>query len=576
MSATNTKHSSARGIGWLSFPLLLLGGVIGSVGAQAQTPPADDELLRQRERDRALQERQETVPDVRLSVPLETVGRFPDQESPCFVIDTLAWQGEDLQRFPWLDAAVAGDGADDTPIGRCLGTQGVNLVVQRAQNALIERGFVTSRVLVEPQDLSDGTLTLTLLPGRIASLRVADPDRPHASLRNAVPARPGDILNLRDIEQALENFQSLPSVDVDIQIAPADEPGSSDLVIDYAQGFPLRPGWSLDNGGSDATGRYLNGVTVAYDNPLGINDLFYAYLGKDLGGGDSGRRGNKSRTLHYAVPWGYWRLAATASDHDYHQTVVGAFEDYVYSGTSRTLRAGLSRVIHRDASRKTSFDLAGFQRQSRNYIDDLEIEVQRRNVGGWEAGVAHREFLGRAVLDLGLGYQRGTGAFGARPAPEEPFGDGTSRFQIVTSNADLDLPFQLGEQRLHYRGHWRMQRNLTPLSPLERFSIGSRYTVRGFHDTSLSAERGWLVRNELEAPLGNSAQRLYAALDHGHVGGPSTEWLLGTQLTGAAVGLRGALLRHLHYDVFVATPVKKPDGFRSDGHDVGLSVNLVF
>ncbi|QJQ96224.1 ShlB/FhaC/HecB family hemolysin secretion/activation protein [Halomonas sp. PA5] len=564
------KQVAVRGIG-LSFIAWLTSGI---VGIQAQELPSD-ELLRQRERDRALQERQETVPDVRLSVPLESLEHFPDRESPCFVIHELVWRGNELQRFGWLDDAVVGRDPGDTPIGRCLGAQGVNLVLKRAQNALIERGFVTSRVLVEPQDLSDGVLTLTLLPGRIASLRVAEPERRHASLRNAVPARPGAILNLRDIEQALENFQRLPSVEVDIQIAPAEEPGGSDLVIDYQQGFPLRPGWSLDDSGSDATGRYLNGVTVAYDNLLGINDLFYVYLGKDLGGGDRGGRGNKSRTLHYSVPWGYWHLAATASDYDYHQTVAGAFEDYVYSGNSRTLGASLSRLIYRDASRKTSLEFGGFQRQSRNYIDDVEIEVQRRTVGGWEAGVHHREFVGRATLDLGLGYQRGTGAFGARPAPEEPFDEGTSRFKIVTANGDLDLPFQLGEWMLRYRGHWRMQRNLTPLSPLERFSIGGRYTVRGFHDTSLAAERGWLVRNELEVPLGASGQRLYAGIDHGHVGGASSEWLLGRQLTGAVVGLRGTLLRHFHYDILLATPVGKPEGFRTDGHDLGFSLNLV-
>lgn len=556
-------------------PVALL-ALIWHAPSQAQNTISDTSLRLQQERDRALQERLETQPDVRLSAPQEVEGRFPSNESPCFLIQALEWQGEELQRFGWLDAAVADSDSQDTPIGRCLGTQGINVVLERAQNALIERGYVTSRVLVEPQDLSDGTLTLTLLPGRIASLRVADAEHFHASLRNAVPAGPGDILNLRDIEQALENFQRLPSVEVDIEIAPGEKPNESDLVIDYRQGRPLRPSWSVDDSGSDATGRYQSGVTVAYDNLLGINDLFYVNFGKDLGGGEAGSRGNRSRTIHYSVPWGYWSLGATYSDYDYHQTVAGAFEEILYEGASRNIKFTLARVIYRDASRKTTASFSSFQNRSRTHVDGEEILVQRRQIGGWEAGIEHREFLGRATLDTGLFYQRGTGAFGSLPAPGEEFDEGTSRFKILSANAELGVPFMLAEQPLRYLGQWRLQRNFTPLAPLERFSIGSRYTVRGFNDVGLSADRGWLIRNEIESPLGGSGQALYAGLDYGVVGGPSSDWLLGNELGGAALGMRGSLLRFVNYDVFVAKPILKPAGLRTDSHDIGFSLYVAF
>lgn len=551
---------------WGSSPLLAQEAAQGVSGIE--------EVLRQQQREEALQERMVPRPDVRLEAPLEALDRFLDRESPCLVIGEVHLQGEAAERFGWVRDAATGATGEVSPLGRCLGTQGINLVLKRAQNALIERGFVTSRVLVDPQNLNDGTLALTLVPGRIASLRWAEPAPRRTALRNAVPARPGDILNLRDIEQALENFQYLPSVDVDIQIAPGEEPGTSDLVIAHEQGRPLRASASLDNHGSDATGRYLFGVTLTYDNPLGLNDLVYVALGKDVGGGDPGPHGSKSRLLHYSVPWGYWRFGLTASDYRYHQTVAGAFEDIDYRGNSRSLNATLSRLIYRDASRKTTASVGAFQHRSRNFIDDTEIEVQRRTVGGWEAGLSHREFLGRATLDAAVAYQRGTGAFGALPAPEEAFGDGTSRFQLIAAEVDASLPFQLGGQALRYLGHLRWQRNLTPLAPLERFSIGSRHTVRGFHDTSLVAERGWLVRNELEGALGDSGQALYAGLDYGQVGGASTEWLLGSRLAGAALGIRGTLWRHLHYDAFVAVPLKKPEGLRTDSHDLGLSVHL--
>ncbi|MBP7303070.1 MAG: hypothetical protein KA972_07810, partial [Brachymonas sp.] len=47
----------------------------------------------------------------------------------------------------------------DAPEGRCLGAQGVNIVLARAQNHLIARGYITSRVLAPEQDLKQGELT---------------------------------------------------------------------------------------------------------------------------------------------------------------------------------------------------------------------------------------------------------------------------------------------------------------------------------------------------------------------------------------------------------------------------------
>ncbi len=61
-----------------------------------------------------------------------------------------------------MASVLSGPQGDDSPIGRCLGTAGVNVVLSRAQAALIARGWVASRVLAAPQDLSGGVLALTL------------------------------------------------------------------------------------------------------------------------------------------------------------------------------------------------------------------------------------------------------------------------------------------------------------------------------------------------------------------------------------------------------------------------------
>lgn len=243
-------------------------GALWTLPAIGQTPRATAQSAAEqrraeerdtRQREQAIQERV-VLPDTPDTTP---TARLPDGESPCFPIHQIELRGEDTARFSWvLDALTAPDGLDG-PLRRCLGASGVGVVAQRAQQALLARGFVTSRVMVEPQDLNEGRLALTLIPGRIRQVRFADAAAAHTTTRNALPAEPGDVLNLRDIEQALENFKRVPSVKADIQIVPGDEPGLSDLLIDWTQGHPVRLSLSVDDSGSRSTGRYQGSATLS-------------------------------------------------------------------------------------------------------------------------------------------------------------------------------------------------------------------------------------------------------------------------------------------------------------------------
>jgi hemolysin activation/secretion protein len=270
-------------------------GISGALAQNAAVVQPFVEEQRQQERQRALREGQER--SVNASLPngaQPAVGLLPTEETPCFRIETLVLDGARASEFPWLLAEAGyanlpGDKLEDNPQGQCLGTQGVNVVLARLQQALIARGWITTRVLAAPQDLRSGTLRLTLVPGRIAAIRFVHDESqanpPNAavadgaldSLRNALPMQAGDLLNLRDVEQGLENLKRLPTAEADIQIEPslaADAvAGDSDLVVRYRQRFPLRVSFSLDDSGTRSTGKNQAGVTLAWDGPLKRNDL---------------------------------------------------------------------------------------------------------------------------------------------------------------------------------------------------------------------------------------------------------------------------------------------------------------
>ncbi|MCP1107939.1 ShlB/FhaC/HecB family hemolysin secretion/activation protein [Serratia nevei] len=525
------------------------------------------EQQRQQERERALQNQNAPQADARLSRPDVVLPDYPTDEHPCFVINRLTLVGESADRFQWaLEAAADAK-------GRCLGSQGIALAISKVQNVILAKGYVTTRVMAQEQNLATGVLALTLQPGRIGEIRFEEPVSWRGRLWNAIPASRGDILNLRDIEQGLENFRRVPSANADIKIVPGAEDGTSDLQVNWHEGRPVRLSLGMDDSGSKSTGRYLGSATLAIDAPFAQNDLFYANIGKDMF--QHGPFGNRSHTLNYFFPVGYWAFSANYNDYTYHQNIPNANEVVHYSGKSDNIQLTVSRLLYRDQSHKTTLNLRGYRKHSTNAVDDIDIVSQKRRTAGWELGLNQRSYFGTTTLDANIGWRRGTGAFNALPAPEESRHEGSARTGILLGDLAINRPFTWGEQPWRVYTSVRGQWSSNALTPQERMAIGGRYTVRGFDgEQMLSGEKGLLWRNEIAWNAFSRGHELYLAADYGRVGSPGTRHAVGHQLAGSALGVRGALWGRLSYDLFAGVPLYKPAGFHTSGATAGFSVNL--
>ncbi len=97
--------------------------------------------------------------------------------------------------------------------------------------------------------------------------------------------------------------------------------------------------------------------------------------------------------------------------------------------------------------------------------------------------------------------------------------------------------------------------------------------MRGFDGQStLSADRGWFVRNDLGFSLWGSGSEAYVGIDHGEVHGLHRKDLAGTRLTGMAIGLRGGG-RGGTYDLFVGRALSGPASLGGDGLNLGFSLS---
>lgn len=312
----------------------------------------DSEALRNQTRQEAQErERRQQLPSVDLQGEVPKAGLFqlPASETPCFTIQHFV-----LEVPSQLTPEAHRYGASTLPqdhfrfaqdflekyAGLCIGREGINLIIKGVTAKILEQGYSTTRVGLPEQDLSGGTLKLALVPGIIHELRFADVETA-GTWRNAFPTSAGKLLNLRDLEQGLEQMKRVTSQEVDMQIFPAGNPGESDINISVKRSKPWRMIASLDDSGAKGTGKMQGGLQVGWDNPLGLNDLFNIGINTDADRNND-IRGTQGNYFSYSIPYGYWTTTLFASESVYHQRIMGAVQSFVSSGKSQSIEAKVS------------------------------------------------------------------------------------------------------------------------------------------------------------------------------------------------------------------------------------------
>lgn len=121
----------------------------------------------------------------------------------CFDIHTVQLEGvtrynESVQQS-WISPFI----------DQCLDLSRINELLKLVTHRYIEDGFVTSRAFLQPQNLSEGELTILVLEGRLESIESVEGSLSSRQLYLAFPTRDGHLLNLRDLEQGLEQLNRL-------------------------------------------------------------------------------------------------------------------------------------------------------------------------------------------------------------------------------------------------------------------------------------------------------------------------------------------------------------------------------
>ena len=518
------------------------------------------QLLEQNQRQRDELERSTPLP--RSSAPVVP----PTTEGPCFTISRIEVRGATL--LSPRDAATV-----TSPwLNQCLDMTRLTQVTNAVSDWYISRGYITSRAFLTEQDLSSGVLTLTVLEGRLQQIRLEGVSQ--RTLAMTFPGMEGKILNLRDIEQGMEQLNRVRQVPVEIEIQPGESQGWSIVNLTAAPEFPLIGSVSFDNSGQKSTGTGQFSGVLTSNNLLGLADKWF------ISGGRSSDFSNSHDAQNFAagvsVPYGYGLLDYSYSWSNYLNTIDNNGLPWRSTGDSETHRLVGSWVVFRNGDIKTGLTTGITHRISRNYLDDVLLDSSSRKLSSVMFGINHTQKMFGGVATLNPSFTHGVPWLGAED-DHDKYGDvPKAEFRKWSLNGSFQRPVTAD---LWWLSSIYFQWSPDRLYGSEQLTLGGESSVRGFKEQYLSGNNGGYLRNELNYSLFTlpwmGQISAMAALDGGWLKQDDQDPYASGTLWGAAVGLTSAN-SWFSTQFTVGTPMKYPDWLAPDHLIIYYRVAVAF
>lgn len=557
------------------FALFVFSQMVSAVTpADIEAAQRQADVIQKQEQERLRNEREELRRKTERVDGMDTDALIPEVSvpeigAPCRDIDVIT-----ISNSPNMSESFR-EKIDEQFTGRCLNVSDIERILGEITKHYIDRGYVTTRAYLAPQDLTKGHLTILVIEGLIEQIDVQDGGASSVSPKLVFPAADSELLNLRDLEQGIDQINRLASNNARLDIQPGEKPGQSRVVVQNTVSSPYHFSATFDNQGSKSTGRNQLGLSAIGDNLLGFNDMF-SFTHRQSIPPDFNRQNSISDNLNFSLPYGYSTLYIGASFSEYDSPIsLPSGQELISSGKTKNVNIRLDRVMYRDQTTRASLASTLTVKETKSYLGGEFLAVSSRRLSVLDLDGTVNTDLAGGVLTASLGYALGLSQFGAlndidnlpNDAPRAQFG----KFKLSLNYA---RSFKMLDRFFSFSSALSAQKANDTLFGSEQISIGGIYSVRGFVDNTLSGDDGFFVRNELATRHTFSvleelvSSRFYLGLDGGKVTSRG-DGIPEGRMTGVALGVSGAW-RKLSWDLFNSRPLTLPSSMNKESSETWL------
>ena len=461
--------------------------------------------------------------------------------------------------------------------GRKGGKNILNLM-KELENMYLEEGYISVRVKIdmEKSNIQEGKIFLKVIEGHVEKVIFKNgKSQEKLKIFTSFPIYKGKILNINDLDQGIDNLNSVSSNSARVDITAGNELGGSIVEIDNHKRKKVSGAVNYNDLGQSSTGKDRIKFSLIFEDIAGINDTFASTYQRKLGNSRK-YKDNENFSFYYRVPVKYWEFSISKDQSEYLSTIKSFAHTYEITGVSKNMNYSARRIIRRNSNGKTSVGVTLTNKETKNYFDGIKLITSSRKLSVLKIEANHNRRFFNGVLYGNFTYHEGIKKFGAEK--DENKGDYSPRAQFQKYTADLSWykPFMIKEQRFSYRVSFSGQYSDDILYSSEKLGIGDDTTVRGFKENSIMGDKGFYIRNE----IGYNYKSLepFIAYDYGRVKDVYKDEYYeknGSEMSGAAIGLR-MYLNNFDMSFSYSKPLTAPAYIKKNTHEIYFSMSTRF
>jgi hemolysin activation/secretion protein len=358
----------------------------------------------------------------------------------------------------------------------------IRQLVAQVNELYRKKGVVTAQAILPPQDLTDGTVRIRLIEGRLGRISLQGNETTNESYVIArVRQQPGDLVDLPSLELDLRRFNRTNDVQARAELKPGTQVGQTDINLILTEPALHELRLFSDNNGSEQTGELRLGALYRNRSLFGRrDDLLFTTVRAE---------GQESYSLAYGAPINTVGTRLNVAYYDDETEVKnGPFAELKLNGEAHAWVGSLRHPLAVGDVYQIDSILGAKKRNTKNRFDQvllqdtdtddvsLGLEAQRVDSAGyWLASVTTARVRSQSLAtdERKFDVWRGT----------------------LRRNHNISRDYAIV-------GAINWQHTSDELLPAgEQFLLGGEYSVRGYSSGVLSGDSGYTVNVELHHPV---------------------------------------------------------------------------
>lgn len=410
-------------------------------------------------------------------------------------------------------------------INQCNTITNLKNLVNEITSIYIDRGYVTSKAYLKPQNISKGIIEISMVEGVLENFTDNS-----SSIKTAFFNQEGKFLNLRDLEVGIENLNRLKSNNAKLQLIPGTKTGQTKVKIENQTSNRINGYFSLNNYGQETTGKKQLGMNLNIDNILNINDIFT--INYNTTDNHNTAENSVGDTYSYSFPIGRSLYSFQYSNSKYKQMLKAQLNEYKIIGKSQTYNVTVKYHWFHNQNHRFSNSIFINHYKTEKHIDNSLIETSTYNLS--KAGISFDYIYQSNTFQSFLSFEYTKGIHLIDDLNPTELDERYKKYTVDINFIKSFNPFQ-------YSLDFHLQHTKDQLFGINQLSIGGPYSVRGYKEESIDGNRGYYYRNELtynypKKIFNYFRTSYYIALDGGWI--KKEEDTSGGRLLGEAIGMK--------------------------------------